>query len=271
MMMDMFTKEEERRLYECILTAWQEKPVLIRHDVDNIYDVYGPGITRKIKKIINTYTLLLMSINVKVRRAIPNYLSHLWFLFDIENKYQCRASYFFRPITIPTKEIVKYLKFKGHEIGYHSDRNQCFRTFYQDLKILERETNTKINGFTKHGFSRIRSGGKYIEKKFIVYGVKSRLKYFAQGTGHAHWELPHNINGLWVFGHHITLKKTSMHILKNYLNKRLVPLILIHPEDIFIKGVLKKFEYVLSHGKCITIQSFIEVLEKCLREVKERE
>ena len=61
-----------------------------------------------------------------------------------------------------------------------------------------------------------------------------------------------------------------MHILKNYLNKRLVPLILIHPEDIFVKGVLKKFEYVLSHGKCITIQSFIEVLEKCLREVKER-
>jgi len=49
-MMDMLTKEEERRLYECILTAWQEKPVLIRHDVDNIYDVYGPGITRKIKK-----------------------------------------------------------------------------------------------------------------------------------------------------------------------------------------------------------------------------
>lgn len=248
-------------LHEEIESEVGERIVVLRHDVDNIYGIYRPGFRQKIVKPINYALLALMTLSVKLRYLIPFYENHIQELLDVESKYGAKASYFFRVITLPRQSLLRKLIAEGHEIGYHSDRNSSFHQWFGDLKTLERELNVHIHGFTKHGHSLVRDGGIVEEDLLINYASKAKLLYFAQGEGHEDWNLPKKINNVWVFGHHITLKKASIENVRKYL-ERCIPLILIHPEDIFIKGERAKLEYVLANRKGISVINLIRIINK---------
>lgn len=239
-----------------ILESLNEKIIIMRHDVDSIWNVYGEGKLTKIKKFINHAYIQLSPL--RARYFIPNYLENVWLSIDLEKEYNARASYFFRVPTAPTKEIVKELLRNHHEIGYHSDRNFNFKAFYNDLKTLERIVGVKIIGFTKHGRSPTRDGGPWIEEKFINYGIRAGLKYIAQGEGHFDWELPHVIRGIIVFGHHVTPKRSKPNEVKEYIKRKKLPMILVHPEDIpLIKGL---FEEILTMGRIVSVKEALKIL-----------
>lgn len=232
-----------------------EKVIVLRHDVDNIFGIFS-GKFKIIKKILN-YSYLALNV-VNLRHVIPKYLSFLETIIDLERTYGAGSTFFFRPSTIPTHKFLKELKRPEFEIAYHSDSNKTFNEFYRGLKFVERMTNTKIHGFTKHGKAPVRGGGEWDERKFIAYGVKAGLKYLAQGVDHPDWELPQNINGLLVFGHHVTLRRVNIDQLKSYVMSKKYPLILVHPEEILVKDVREKFETLLTMGRCISVKRFIE-------------
>ena len=243
--------------------------MLLRHDVDNPYNIFDKRcIMRKINIYLNYISLKYDIFSSLLRVLDLTYLSHLWFLLDLESKYNARATFFFRTVTIPTRSIKRRLVLDGHEIAYHSDRNYSFSTFLDDLKLIERKVRVKIVGFTKHGYSCVRDGGPWIESKFISYGIKANLKYLAQGEGHSNWILPRKVNGkLWLFGHHITLKKSDITSILDYLQRQPLPMILVHPEDLFISDEeTEKFEELLSRFRGVSIREVIDILNKLIEE-----
>ena len=232
-----------------------EKLIVLRHDVDNIWSIYKSGIKGRGMKILN-YSLMLFP-STTIRQLLPNYLDTVLELVDLEKDYGATSTFFFRVCTAPTKRILNELLKSNCEIGYHSDRNRSFEEFYRDLLALKRMVGYEIFGFTKHGYSPVRSGGPWDEAKFIEYGVKAKLKYLAQGEGHPDWEYPKVIRGLLVFGHHITLKKCSKEQVKEYVERRKVPLILVHPEDLSIPGIKEMFEELLTMGRGVSVINFL--------------
>ena len=242
-----------------------EKIILIRHDVDNIFLMYNGSLKSKIKKALN-YLYLALPLNLNVRHIIPHYLENVQLSIELERMYNARATYFFRVVTAPTNEILEELKKHRHEIAYHADRDYSYSTFYSDLKLLEKIVKSKIYGYSKHGFSPIRSGAPWDEGKIIEFGVKAKLKYLAQGEGHPEWKYPKRVSGLWVFGHHRTLKKVKPREIKEYVSQESLPLILVHPEDLSIPGEKEKFEEVLTLGRVKPIIEVVLEIEKLLLE-----
>ncbi len=255
------------KIYELIRSEFNEDIVLVRHDVDNIYPIYGKGTYKRLLLLLNYALLSIQCLNTGFRHLIPKYEYHIHELIDLEKMYGARATYFFRLITAPKPELVSKLKILGHEIAYHSDRNYSYRVWLSDLRRLESLVNTSIKGFTKHGHSPIRDGGDWYEPKFINYASRAGLKYLAQGEDHPDWEIPRIINNVWVFGHHITLRKTSMDTVKKYLSSRYVPMILLHPEDLDDNDVRTKFEYVITKKRGVSFSLFLSVLERVISDL----
>ena len=248
-----------------ITSEFGEDIVVIRHDVDNIYGIYRSYRFPKLVKAFNYSFMSIISISSSFRYLVPFYLEHIPIVMDIEKHYSATATYFFRPITVPRKNLVKELKSRGHELAYHSDRNMNYKVWFNDLKFVEKKLDTKVQGFTKHGYSIIRSGGLLPLEILIEYANKAELKYIGIGLNQPTTGLPHKINNIWVFDHEITLKFTPWNKLKEYI-KNCIPLILVHPEDLFIPGEMDKFEYILSKKKGVSIIKFLKIFEKIINE-----
>jgi len=244
-----------------------ERVVILRYDVDNVLSVYKPGTFNKLIKILNLSMELAMLSTVKFRYVFPLYEEHLLELLDIEKEYNAHGTFFFRVITLPTPKILNTIFSQGDEIGYHSDRNKNFETWYKDLIEIEKHLGVKVLGYTKHGISKVRSGGAWNERKFIAFAKLANLKYFAQGTGHPEWELPRRVKGVWVFGHHVTLKHASWSDVARYVKNRCLPMLLMHPEDLGVPGVKEKLEFVLSERKGVKVIEVIKALEKLTTEL----
>ena len=235
-----------------------ERLVVMRHDVDNLWGIYGRGLASRVKKLAN-YAYLALS-PVRLRSLLPGFLECVLEVVDLERDYGARSTFFFRVPTAPTRELARELVSKGFEIGYHSDRNDTFDSFLRDLRLLERLAGVKVLGFTKHGHSPVRDGGPWDEGKFVEYGVRAGLKYLAQGEGHPDWELPRVVGGLVVFGHHVTLRRCRIEDVRAYVRSRRLPLILVHPEDISAPGEREKFEEVLSMGRAVSVAEVLRAL-----------
>ena len=247
------------------MTELGERVVIIRHDVDNIYGIYRPLRFGNIFKAVNYGFLALLSVTPKLRYFVPFYEEHIPFLLDIEKKYGARATYFFRTVTIPRIRLLNSLKGFQHEIGYHSDRNYSYEVWFKDLKYIEKEVDVRIRGFTRHGYSIIRGGGGVPYEKLVDYASRAGLEYVAKGEGPGKCGLPYVDKGVWMFKHGITLKFTPLKYLRAYLEKCL-PLVLIHPEDIFIPGEIEKIEYMLTKNKGVSVIEVIRVLDKIAKE-----
>jgi hypothetical protein len=136
---------DDETLCDELLSELGEDVVILRHDVDNIYGIYRPGKTTKLLKMVNYGFMALLGIVSQLRYFIPGYEEHIPPLLDIERAYDARATFFFRPITVPQQDLLSKLKIEGHELAYHSDRNNSFEEWYKDLKYVEKtESFSKI-------------------------------------------------------------------------------------------------------------------------------
>jgi len=231
-----------------------EKKIILRHDVDNPF-VYRKSL---FNKLMNRFYLS----NSKIPRNenLPGYLAALREILELEDKFNARGTFFFRTVTSPSFDLIQQMRKKGHEIAYHADRIETFQEFHTDLKKLQQKTKCEMIGFTKHGFAKIRSGGIWNEKKMIEYAKLSNMKYLAQGQDHPEWEEPQLINGIYVFGHHLTIKKSNMKELTHYIESHKWPLLMLHPEDLFIGDEKEKFIELLKKYKTISIEDLINQL-----------
>ncbi len=231
-----------------------EFKIILRHDVDNPF-VYRKGLFNKLMNRV-----YLSNTKLPRNENLPGYLSALQDVLELENRSGATGTFFFRTVTCPSLNLVKEMKEKGHEISFHADRIDSFQEFEDDLNELRNKTNCQISGFTKHGYAKVRSGGGWDESKMIEYAKNANLKYLAQGEDHHDWEEPHLVDGVYVFGHHLTIKKASKEELNQYIESHKWPLLMLHPEDLFIDGVKEKFIMILKKAKVISIEESLKLI-----------
>lgn len=220
---------------------------ILRHDVDSPF-VYRKSLT---KKLMNR--IFLSKPEIPGKEKLPGYLEALKYTLKLEKKFKAKGTFFFRTVTCPTKDLVKKIVGDSHELAYHADRIDTFQEFYDDLNFIQEKIDYKIKGFTKHGFAKVKSGGEWDEKKLVEYAKSANMKYLAQGVDHPDWEKPQLIDGVYLFGHHLTIKDANMNELEQYIKSHKWPMLLLHPEDLFIDGVNEKFNKILEISKAITV------------------
>ena len=229
--------------------------IILRHDVDNPF-VYRKGF---FNKILNRFYLS----NPKFPRkeSQPGYLEALRKTLELENRFNSKGTFFFRTVTCPTLDLVKEMRAKGHEIAYHADRTETFEDFEEDLNILQNKIKCPISGFTMHGQAKVRSGRAWDREKMIEYGKAANLKYLAQGEDHPDWEKPQLVDGIYFFGHHLTIKKSSIEEITRYIESHNWPLLMLHPEDLFIDGEKEKFIQILKKFNTISVEESLKHLD----------
>ncbi|MGI0021837.1 MAG: hypothetical protein ACRD9Q_03150 [Nitrososphaeraceae archaeon] len=222
---------------------------ILRHDVDSPF-VYRKGLfKRTLNKIYLSYPAL------PGKELFPGHLEALRLALEIEEEYNAKGTFFFRTVTLPTRNLQAKIIQNGHEIAFHADRITTFQEFQEDLNILLEKTKCRILGFTKHGFAKVRGGGEWNENKMIEYANLARLKYLAQGVEHPDWDGPRMVKGVYSFGHHLTVWNSTLDDMITYIKNGKSPMLLLHPEDLFIDGVKDKFIAILKVAKAITVST----------------
>ncbi len=227
---------------------------ILRHDVDSPF-VYRKNL---FKKIMNR--VYLSKPKLPGKEHLPGYHEALRNTLELEEKYNAKGTFFFRTVTCPPPDLVKKIINDKHEIAYHADQIGTFQEFHDDLKKIREDTMYPIQGFTKHGIAKVRSGGPWDEKKMVEYAHLANLKYLAQGVFHPDWEKPQLVNGVFLFGHHLTIKDSKIDELIKYLDSHTLPMLLLHPEDLFIEGVKEKFIKILKFAKAISVEEALNQL-----------
>ena len=92
-------------------------------------------------------SFLYLALRIKKRKS-RGYLKNARIVAKMinESPKQVMAYWFFTPYTIPDKELLDLLNPDRHEVALHVATNP-----YQEWKILENETNRKVNYYTVHG------------------------------------------------------------------------------------------------------------------------
>lgn len=96
-------------------------------------------------------SFLYIALGVKKRKSI-DYLRNARVIANMinESPKQVMAYWFFTPYTIPDKKMLDLLKIDKHEVALHVTTDP-----YRNLKILENETQRKVNYYSIHGTSRL--------------------------------------------------------------------------------------------------------------------
>ncbi len=98
----------------------------------------------------------------------------------LQNK-NAKATLFFRPCTLPERDLAADIINSEIEAGYHAEETQNYEKFVKGLKKVSNRFKGEIYGFAKHGtwgkMSRVHDG-KYEPWEYINYGKKAGLKYF---------------------------------------------------------------------------------------------
>ena len=92
----------------------------------------------------------------------------------------------------------------------------------------------------------------------VEFAKKANLKYLAQGVDHKDWEKPQIVDGVYLFGHHLTIKDAKIEDMIQYIESNKWPMLLLHPEDLFINGVKEKFLKILKVAKAISVKDALE-------------
>ncbi len=200
--------------------------VVLRHDVDNTVWDSVP---------LNYVFLRLKNRTVREWGLIPHYLEDVRNLLDFEVSRGIKATWFFRTCTIPDKDTVKRLLDSQHEVGYHSDRDEKYETFMHDLGVLEQRLG-EIRGATHHGAT------PYDDERMLEFVRKSGLMYLGQGIDRMRYTEPKVVDGVWVFGSHMTLKviasrydiSTGRRLVSKYVKNNGLAQILMHPRQFMV-------------------------------------
>ena len=197
--------------------------VVLRHDVDNtVWDSIS----------LNYVFNRLKNQRMREFELVPRYLNDVRNLLDFEVSRGIKATWFFRTCTIPNKATVKKLRESHHEMCYHSDRDDKYETFKHDLRILENHLG-EIKGVTHHGST------PHNNRKMFEFARKSGLKYVAQGLNRIRYPEPKEVDGVWIFGSHMTLKviaksydyNTCWKLVSKYVKNNSIAQILMHPRQ----------------------------------------
>ena len=92
-------------------------------------------------------SFLYVALRIKKRKS-HDYLKNARIIAKMinESPKEVMAYWFFTPYTIPDKKLLDLLNPDRHEVALHVATNP-----YQELKILENETQRKVNYYTIHG------------------------------------------------------------------------------------------------------------------------
>jgi len=96
-------------------------------------------------------SFLYVALGIKKRKG-KDYLKNVRVIAKMinESSKQVKAYWFFTPYTLPDKKMLDLLNEDKHEVALHVATNP-----YKEWKILENETNRKIQYYTIHGTSRL--------------------------------------------------------------------------------------------------------------------
>jgi hypothetical protein len=110
------------------------------------------------------------------------YLKYLNEFINYLNSKSIRGYFFFRKCTLPSPEILNLLQKGGHITGLHLENSLSLETFKEELKVLERNINSKIEVFSKHGSGKFKYGlhhfPSYEPLKYLEWGSKLGMKIF---------------------------------------------------------------------------------------------
>ena len=142
----------------------------------NRYNIYEELITKLINAnyqfiTISEYKKLLnKGKHVIIRHDIDSDVKIARKMFEIEKKYNIKATYYFRKCTID-KELMKELNENNFEIGYHYEEIATYvkhnklkskeeiiknmkdiqKTFEKNIKMFEKEFNISLKSIASHG------------------------------------------------------------------------------------------------------------------------
>ena len=121
-------------------------------------------------------SFLYIALRIKSRKS-KDYLRNSRVIARMVNEShnQVKAYWFFTPYTIPDKRLLELMNPERHEVALHVATKP-----YEELKILENETNRTVNYYTIHGtkrlFARLLWGRKLSESQAKIprdFPVKS--------------------------------------------------------------------------------------------------
>lgn len=167
------------------------------------------------------------------------------------NSRGLKASVFFQPFTVPSKDFAQELMKKGHSVGLHAVHTRDYKDFSRDLNKISRRFDGRVYGFTKHGSGKFklsrRHDPNYDPNKFIQYAKQSNLKYFL-GNGENPEEREKIINGVlyfpsafWLNRNYREDKFTIDWLTDESVNRNIV--VLVHPMDVVSGTELMVREY----------------------------
>jgi hypothetical protein len=98
-------------------------------------------------------SFLSVALRIKKRKG-HDYLKNSRIIAKMinESPKEVMAYWFFTPYTIPDKKLLDLLNPERHEVALHIATNP-----YREWKILENETNRKVNYYTMHGTESLRA------------------------------------------------------------------------------------------------------------------
>jgi len=146
--------------------------ILLRIDVDDAYS-RASFLGRRLNNLQLNYRL------VPFTKA--KYLKTLTLLLNYINNENISANIFFKVNTLPSKVLMR--KLSNHEIYLHALALSSASSLKSELNLLERKTDRKVQGFSKHGHWDTWTGergsiSEYNPEKYIKFANKLRLKYF---------------------------------------------------------------------------------------------
>lgn len=188
---------------------------------------------------------------------------------DLHNR-GIKASFFFMPFTLPSKEFVRELIEKGHNIGLHAVHTKNYNDFLGDI-ISTSKNLGDVLGFTKHGSGNFKLSRThdpdYNLDKFINFAKMSNLKYFL-GNG----ESP---NKRWQHKEGILYSSSAFWLNRNYRDDEFTIswlidatqendiVVLMHPEDV-TQGtnlMVKEYKRIMDNVEFVSILKKIEERE----------
>ncbi|KXB02073.1 hypothetical protein AKJ44_01460 [candidate division MSBL1 archaeon SCGC-AAA261F17] len=162
--------------------------VILRFDVDRAY----PNAV---------YNHLRVFWNVFPSLDFLGYLDFVKKLLDDLNYRGIKASFFFRPSTLPKEDFAERILRDRHSVGLHAVRTQSFKDFSGELSKISKRFEGKVLGFSKHGSGRRLSRkheASYNPRKYVQYAKRANLQYFL-GNGEDPSEEETVINGVLFF------------------------------------------------------------------------
>jgi hypothetical protein len=147
--------------------------LILRVDVDSPYGKKNP--------FIHICSRLASDFDLPAYPMLP-YLTYLNEFIEYLNSKSLQGYFFFRKCTLPRGITLDLLHDGKHVIGHHIENSRSFKTFTDELNLIENNIKTKVEAFSKHGSGKFKYGlyhdPLYEPDKYLEWGSKVGMKMF---------------------------------------------------------------------------------------------